>query len=405
MGHVLHRVASFVENPFHLIPSGIENIIQGIAPIALTLAGQPELAAAYSGVNTVANGGSVGKGLLNAGLSYGGSQLGSALGGGGAGTSTIGGGTSAGVGGGVSGAAGGGSSFFGDIGDGLSSAAKKIGDFTGITDVANGIENAANDVGSSFSDTVKGIGDTTGLSDIYNNASSGLNDIGNGITGAFNGLGGGLKDAANGVGNYIGIGTAAGSPISDTIPGPTQGTGLLGTAGRAISSLNNSIGGTTGGSVGTNSLGGTLASLAGGVGQGILNNQAKNDQLKQIAAQQANLGTFDPSGITSDPGYQFQYDQGLQGLQRQLAAGGGTQSGAALKAATQYGQNYANNAFNDYYNRWANRTGAQNQLLANKGNVQANSLLGQGQDISQTLTNAFNPSAGLGNIFKKLLTG
>lgn len=404
MGHGLGGVAKFIENPFHLIPSGIESIIQRIAPIALTALGQPELAAAYSGINTVANGGSVGSGLLNAGLSYGGSKLGSALGGGGAGTGT------SSVGGAISGGAGGGSSFFGDIGDGIGSIGKKIGDFTGISDLAGGINSGLNDVGSFFNDTAKSIGDSTGLSDVYNSASSGIN-----------GLGSSLKSAANDVGNYIGVGNnldGFGNAIprgnaGDLLSGaaqPTNGSGLLGDlglVGRGISSLNNSIGGsTTGGNVGTTNLGGTLATLAGGLGQGVLIDQAKKDQLKQIAAQQANLGTFDPSGITSDPGYQFQYDQGLQGLQRQLAAGGGTQSGAALKAAQQYGQNYANNAFNDYYNRWANQIGAQNQLLANKGNVQSSSLLGQGQNLSQTLTNAFNPQAGfsLADLLKQKVT-
>lgn len=397
------KAISFAENPFHIIPSGIENIIQGIAPIALTAAGQPELAAGLSAANSYANsapGKGLTAGLISGGTSLAGSALGSALGGGS-------------IGGGVSGAPGGGSSFVDDIGSGLSDAAKKVGDFTGLTDVANGIGSGLNDLGSSFSNAASDVGNATGIT-----------DVANGIGSAANSLGGGLKDAANNVGNYIGVGNATdgfGNAIprgdaGDLISGattPTNGSGLLGQAGlagRAITSLNNSIGGsTTGGSVGNNSntpsFGGQLATLAGGAGQALLNNQAKDDQLKQIAAQQANLQSFNPAGITSDPGYQFQYDQGLQGLQRQLAASGGTQSGAALKAATQYGQNYANNAFNDYYNRWASQTGAENQLLANKGNVQANSLLGQGQDLSQTVTNAFNPQTSLASILgKKLLS-
>lgn len=400
----------FVENPFHLIPSGIENVIQSVAPIALSALGQPELGAGLSAANAYANapaGQGLGAGLKAGALNYGGSLLSGALGGGGSGT---GGGSSIGGLGGS--ASGGSSSFLGDIGSSLSDAAKNVGNFTGIADVANGIGDAANNLGTSFSNTASDIGNATGLSDLYNSASTGINDLGNG-----------LKSAANSVGNYIGVGNATdgfGNAIprgsaADLLSGAsnsTDGSGLLGSAGivgRGITSLNNSIGGvggSTGGSMGnSNGLGGTLATLAGGAGQALLNNQAKNDQLKQITAQQQNLNSFNPAGITSDPGYQFQYDQGLQGLQRQLAAAGGTQSGGALKAATQYGQNYANSAFNDYYNRWASQTGAENQLLANKGNVQANSLLGQGQDLSQTLTNAFNPQSSLASILGKKLLG
>ena len=57
-----------------------------------------------------------------------------------------------------------------------------------------------------------------------------------------------------------------------------------------------------------------------------------------------------PSSITSTPGYQFQYDQGLQALSRSSAAAGqgaggtpgaGGGSGNFTTAAQQYGQNFA----------------------------------------------------------------
>lgn len=239
---------------------------------------------------------------------------------------------------------------------------------------------------------------------------------GSGSSGTF---GGGASDFANLFKNnpniasgLSSIGAASSPSYSDITSSNIDniGNNFGNTSASSFNNLAPSAGTTGASNVATNTgnlgLGRGLAAAAGGIGQAVLNNQAKNDQLKAIAGQQQNLNTFDPSGITQEPGYQFQYDQGLQGLQRQLAAGGGTQSGAALKAAQQYGQGYANNAFNDFYNRWAAKTGAQNQLLAGKGNVQSNSLLGQGQNLSQTLNNIFNPNQGfsLADLLKQKVT-
>lgn len=236
--------------------------------------------------------------------------------------------------------------------------------------------------------------------------------FGSGSSGTF---GGGAKDFGN-LFNSTPSGSLSSSlantgSIDDIGSNIGSNSASLGTASSAVpdaaSGFNVDLGNaTTGGNkvLGNIGLGRALAGAAGGVGQGLAINQAQKDQLKAIAGQQENLNSFDPSGITQDPGYQFQFDQGNQALQRQLAAAGGTQSGAALKAAQQYGQNYANTAFNDYYQRWANETGAQNQLLAGKGNVQSNAILGQGQNLSQTLNNVFNPGQGnsLADILKQL---
>jgi hypothetical protein len=61
------------------------------------------------------------------------------------------------------------------------------------------------------------------------------------------------------------------------------------------------------------------------------------DQLQKLMA--------DPSSITSNPGYQFQYNQGLEGLRRTMAAGGYGGSGNEAIAAEKYGQDYASNAY------------------------------------------------------------
>lgn len=68
--------------------------------------------------------------------------------------------------------------------------------------------------------------------------------------------------------------------------------------------------------------------------------------------------------VMSDPGYQFGMNQGQQALQRQFAARGGRVSGAAMKAATEYGQNYATTGFNAAYQRRQDRL---NRLAALAG--------------------------------------
>lgn len=62
-------------------------------------------------------------------------------------------------------------------------------------------------------------------------------------------------------------------------------------------------------------------------------------------------GGFDFRAFQETPQYQFGFDQGMNGLQRHMASAGLTGSGAALKAATRYGQGYAGQQFGDYYNR------------------------------------------------------
>lgn len=71
------------------------------------------------------------------------------------------------------------------------------------------------------------------------------------------------------------------------------------------------------------------------------------------------LGTFaaendrplDQSQVQLDPGYQFGLTQGQQAIDRQTAAGGGRISGAALKAAAQYGTGYATTGYSAAYTR------------------------------------------------------
>ena len=67
----------------------------------------------------------------------------------------------------------------------------------------------------------------------------------------------------------------------------------------------------------------------------------------------------DPSSVKNLPGYQFSYNQGLNSLQRGMAATGQVQSGAEQIALSQYGEQFANQYFTDQFNRLALLSGAQ----------------------------------------------
>jgi hypothetical protein len=91
----------------------------------------------------------------------------------------------------------------------------------------------------------------------------------------------------------------------------------------------------------------------------------------------------DPSSITKTPGYQFQFDQGMQALERQQAAGGAANSGQAETAAIQFGQGLAQTSFTNWENILAQLAGATS---GNPG--QAGSLYSQNQQQSNASTQA-----------------
>lgn len=64
---------------------------------------------------------------------------------------------------------------------------------------------------------------------------------------------------------------------------------------------------------------------------------------------------YNPADALSDPGYKFARDQGQQALDRKFSAGGGRQSGAVWKAASQYNSDYASTRAGDVYKRGQDR--------------------------------------------------
>lgn len=87
--------------------------------------------------------------------------------------------------------------------------------------------------------------------------------------------------------------------------------------------------------------------------------QNRTDYAPYREAGSKALGTFakendtplDRSQVQLEPGYQFGLDQGQQAINRQTSAAGGRISGAALKAAAQYGTDYATSGYSAAYNR------------------------------------------------------
>ena len=187
-------------------------------------------------------------------------------------------------------------------------------------------------------------------------------------------LGRGVSDIYNGISGAVG---------GKAIQGPLQpGAGALGKTGGLGGALTSATGGGS-----SFSPINTAANIFGGINQ----DEAIKKQQKQLLGanqqQLANLESFDPSGITSDPGYQFNLEQGQEGLNKQLAASGALSSGRAIKAATQYNQDYANNAFQSYYQRWLQKTQGQNALIGNSGDIRAQATGAGAQNLSQSLSN------------------
>ena len=97
-----------------------------------------------------------------------------------------------------------------------------------------------------------------------------------------------------------------------------------------------------------------------------------------------------------DPGYNFRFGEGMKALERKMAASGMTQSGAAMKAATRYGQDYASNEFNNAFQRYqTSRNATLNPLMG--GSAATNTLTGalgsMGNQISENQLGAGNARA------------
>lgn len=383
LGNIL-KIGASLASPFVLGPAGL-----GLTGAALTGAS----AAAGAGLGAIGGGGLKGAAI---------------------------GGLSGGIG--ASAAGGLGSSF-------VKGAASKIGsglgNFSTEAALSGALKGGVGGLlgGDGLSGALKGAGVggvTGGFAPSISNAIGGT--LGKTVSGALTGASGGI---ASGNAQTAGLGAALGGagallqsgdvkiPALGSLPeklgagiqGPTRpGSGILGglaglgdtasKAGEGLSSL-------TGGS-GVNL--GDVLKIGGAFYEDKntqKNNQAIENALKRSQAQaqgylspylqsgnaantqlsQALSAGFQPGDLTQDPGYQFRLSEGNKALERRMAASGLGQSGAALKAAQEYGQGLADQTYNDAYQRWL----SNNQLLQTAAS--------QGQGAAGSLANV---STGLG---------
>lgn len=133
--------------------------------------------------------------------------------------------------------------------------------------------------------------------------------------------------------------------------------------------------------------------------------QAKYDlgqiwnQQQQMAQPYMNAGTTALSSLASgdfmknwqaDPSYQFRMNEGLKAIQGSAAARGLNNSGATLKALTNYGQNLASQEYGNIYNRESGRL----TNLASIGAGTTGNVMNAGGQYGQNLANI---TTGLGN--------
>jgi hypothetical protein len=175
------------------------------------------------------------------------------------------------------------------------------------------------------------------------------------------------------------------------------GSGILGALGGAtgvtnasLPSLGNVLGTTAGSGGGGSSfgLGNALSSTLGGIGQ---DSALKRQREQLLAANQQQLGNLEnlsPQNVQNDVGYQFAQQQGEQGLNRALGAQGNLFSGRALQAASDFNQDLASRFYGDAYNRQAGLVGAQNQIFANTGAINADTTGARANNISSSLARA-----------------
>lgn len=168
-----------------------------------------------------------------------------------------------------------------------------------------------------------------------------------------------------------------------------------------------------------------------------------NDIINQSPTAKKEFSYPEMGDVTQTPGYQFGMGEGLKAIDRTAAARGGALSGAAVKAATRYGNDYAttkyrdfssdyqrdlNNAFSRYITQQQeDRAGRQEQLdplyraagygttglgyansaASNYGNASSNALSNYGNTVGNNLINAgdYTGQAALarGNLYGNLL--
>lgn len=128
--------------------------------------------------------------------------------------------------------------------------------------------------------------------------------------------------------------------------------------------------------------------------------ESRNWALEQLKSRLSG-GQYNPNltsdQVTSEPGYQFGLSQGISSLNNQLTARGMRNSGAALQAATRYGNDYATTKYDQAFQRLQtqqNNDFNRYSTLAGLGSAGAQTIAGAGQNYAN---NVSNNQSSLGN--------
>jgi len=394
---------------------GSRNTLRTIASIAAPIAGTLLLpgigtALGISGLTAAAGGATTLGGALGGGI------------GGLAGGALSGGGLSGALRGGALGAAGGYLSSGGAsdlIGGTAAGRALGLSAPEGGSVLGNALGSTAGSAGSSgFSGLLSGGGagvtsDGLRVGQAYDTASlSGLSSgsgIGSGLTGDFaRGLGGSVSAPTSSLASALSSGSGGGasafggvSPLSigGTLLGGINSMNATEKARKDLLNANNAA----------------LAQLQPYQATGA----ASNTRLSELLGTGGNSGAedygsltepFNPGDLTQDPGYQFQLSEGERALGRAQGARGNYFSGAALRAAQDYGTGLADQTYRDAYARDAaqreqtynmyagqagqglNAAGGAANINQNTGMNQANAGIAGSNNISQMLSSLLSGS-------------
>jgi hypothetical protein len=96
------------------------------------------------------------------------------------------------------------------------------------------------------------------------------------------------------------------------------------------------------------------------------------------------------------PAYQFQLQQGQQGVLNGDTAGQGALSGAALKDLISFNQDYANTAYNNEFNQYQTQQGNIYSRLSNLANLGQNAASNTGQQGTQLAGQAAQSATNIG---------
>ena len=129
--------------------------------------------------------------------------------------------------------------------------------------------------------------------------------------------------------------------------------------------------------------------------------EAGTNALRQMqggAFAQPEAFRFDMGKFQADPGAEFRFRSGMDALNRSAVAKAGLQSGAALKAATRYGQDYGSQEFGNAYQRSIDAYNAD-VARSNTGYNRLAAIAGLGQTAgTQIGTAGQNYATNVGNL-------